>query len=134
LRARRSRDRLAPARREGEGEIAVLAHTSSAIGTPPDLLADALQQRYSREGLVSEYRHFKDISELNRDGLTLAVIKFGFLVDHYVAVLEVADGRIVVGDPFRGQETYTPAAFAKIWRFTGVVVRSPMKTATNEPR
>src|SRR5437899_774790 len=29
-----------------EGEIAILAHTSSATGTPPDILARALQTRY----------------------------------------------------------------------------------------
>lgn len=41
-----------------EGEIAILAHTSSATGTPPDVLARALQDRYEKEGLASHYRIF----------------------------------------------------------------------------
>lgn len=117
-----------------EGEIAILAHTSTAIGTPPDLLSDALQRRFAQDGLTSDYRHFSSVSELNQDGIMLAVIKFGFLVDHYVAVLEATEAAIVVGDPFRGRMTYTPEEFAEIWRFTGVVLRRASKSMANTAR
>jgi hypothetical protein len=72
-----------------EGTIAIAAHTSSAIGTPPDLLRDALKRLYPTNGLICEYRHFKSIADLQNGGFTLAVIKFAPLVDHYVTVLEV---------------------------------------------
>lgn len=107
-----------------ESEIAILAHTSSATGTPPDILAQALQQRYGSEGLVSEYHVFRSIAELHRDeGLTLAVIKYTFWLDHYVTVLEVTNNEVVVGDPFLGLGKYSNEEFERKWRRVGVVLR-----------
>jgi len=106
-----------------EGPIAIAAHTSNAIGTPPDLLHHALRKLYPTNGLVCEYRHFKSVSDLTNGGITLAVIKFGLLVDHYVAVLEVTDREVVVGDPFAGKAIYTPEQFARKWRYAGVVLK-----------
>lgn len=106
-----------------EGEIAILAHTSTAIGTPPDLLCSALQKRYQANGLKCEYRQFKSIAELNNGGITVAVIKFSFLLDHYVAVLRVTEDRIIVGDPSRGLRAYSYPEFSQKWRFIGVVLK-----------
>src|SRR5262245_26836989 len=106
-----------------EGETAILAHTSTAIGTPPDVLCRALKKRYAADGLTCEYRQFKSVSELKNGGITLAVIKFGFLVDHYVAVLKVTGNEVVVGDPSRGLMSYTHKEFADKWRFIGVVLK-----------
>ncbi|MDB6064653.1 MAG: Peptidase bacteriocin processing [Pedosphaera sp.] len=105
-----------------EGEIAILAHTSSATGTPPDILAQALQKRYTKEGLVCEFRAFKNVAELKNSGLTLAIIKFGFMVDHYVTVLDVNDQEITVGDPLNGLTKLSPSDFKDQWRFVGVVL------------
>ena len=105
-----------------EGQIAILAHTSTATGTPPDILAQALQERYGRDGLVGEYRIFNSIAELKSAGLTLAIVKFSFLLDHYVTVLEVTDNEVVVGDPLNGKTTLTHDEFRKRWRFVGVVL------------
>ena len=85
-----------------EGKIGILSGTSSVTGTPPDMLVEALQNEYGKDGLVAECRSFKDISELKQAGLTLAVIKYAFMVDHYVTVLEVTDTEVVVGDPIGG--------------------------------
>ena len=106
-----------------EGEIAIAAHTSTAIGTPPDVLKAALQKRYGRHGLIVEYRHFNSIAELNNGGVTLAVVKFGLLVDHYVAVLEVRPDEIVLGDPFLGLTRCSPDEFRARWHYTGVVLK-----------
>jgi MFS family permease len=105
-----------------EGELALLAHTSSATGTEPDILAQILRKKYGPDGLVCEYRAFKDVGELKRAGLTLAVIKFALFVDHYVTVLEVRDDGIVVGDPLGGLTTMPVAEFCEKWRFVGVVL------------
>lgn len=105
-----------------EGELAILAHTSQFTGTEPDVLRDALQQRYANEGLICEYRHFKTVEELRGAGLTLARIRFGLLVDHYVVVLQVGDSEMVVGDPFQGKRTLSKTEFAESWRFCGVVL------------
>ena len=106
----------------GEGEIAILAHTSSAIGTPPDMLADALQEHYGKDGLHAEYRVFRNLDALKRAGLTLAVMKFSFMLDHYVAVLDVRDDSVVVGDPLNGRTVLSLEEFKSRWRHVGVVL------------
>jgi len=106
-----------------EGEIAIWCKTSTAIGTPPDILCGTLRRRYGADGLACDYRVFKSVGELNRSGYTLALMKFAFLVDHYVTVLEVGDESITVADPLMGRRTLTHAGFAQQWRFVGVVLR-----------
>ena len=106
-----------------EAEIAILAYTSTATGTPPDILARALKERYAEDGLESEFRVFKSIDELKEAGLTLAIIKYSFMLDHYVTVLEFTDDHVVVGDPLRGKIAIARAEFEKQWRFVGVVLR-----------
>jgi hypothetical protein len=106
-----------------EGEIAILAHTSDAMGTPPGILCQTLQRRYGQEGLRCELRHFKSIEELKEAGLTIALIKFGLMVDHYVVVFEVTKDSIVVGDPFLGKNILTHEEFKKKWRFSGIVMK-----------
>ena len=92
-------------------------------GTPPDILAEVLQKQYGKDGLVVEYRAFKNISELKKAGLTLAVVKFGFMVDHYVTVLEVTDSEIIVGDPLNGLDKMSYDEFRQKWRYVGVVLK-----------
>jgi hypothetical protein len=106
-----------------ESEIALLAHTCSATGTPPDVLAKALRDRYGKEGLVPEYRVFKSAAELKDCGPVLAVVKFNLLLDHYVTVLAVDDREITIGDPLQGIDKLTIEEFQAKWRFTGVVLR-----------
>ena len=53
----------------------------------------------------------------------LAVIKYNLLLDHYVAILEVTDDTITLGDPLNGLTKMSPAEFAAEWRFEGVVLQ-----------
>jgi hypothetical protein len=105
-----------------EATIAILSYTSSMTGTEPDILAGALQEEYRKDGLKAEYRAFKDLQELKQAGLTLAVVKFGFLVDHFVTVLEVTDTQVIVGDPLNGLDKMTHEDFLKKWRFSGIAL------------
>ena len=109
-----------------EGEIALLSQTSSFTGTPPDLLAEALQQKYGRDDLIVNYRFFKNLDELRQAGLTLAVVKFSFMVDHYVTVLKVTDSAVIVGDPLNGLETIPRDEFREQWRFCGIVLQKKL--------
>lgn len=86
-----------------EGKLAILSETSSTTGTPPDMLAEALQKEYGSRGLIADCRPFKDISELKQSGLTLAMVKYSFMVDHWVTVLEVTDSQVIIGDPLDGK-------------------------------
>jgi ABC-type bacteriocin/lantibiotic exporter with double-glycine peptidase domain len=72
--------------------------------------------------LNADYRAFQDLSELRRAGLTLAVVKFGFLVDHFVTVLDVTDTEVIVGDPLNGLERMSHEDFLKKWRYSGIVL------------
>jgi predicted double-glycine peptidase len=107
-----------------EGQIAIWAHTSSATGTPPDILAQTLQDRYGKQGLISEYRVFNDWNELQQaGGLVLVVIRYTFWVDHYLTVLEVHDDHVLAGDPSRGLVWLSKNDFLVTWRFVGVVLK-----------
>ena len=109
-----------------EGEIAILSCTSFLEGTPTDMLADALQKEYARDGLIVDCRAFKNISELKQAGLTLAVVKYNLMVDHWVTVLEVTDSQVVIGDPLGGLERISYEEFEKKWRFVGIVLKRKM--------
>ncbi len=106
-----------------EGELAILARTSSIHGTEPDSLAWALRDRYGGEGLGVTYRAFDSVDEIPREGYTLAVVKFGFLVDHYVTVLAVGPATVTVGDPLSGVERLPRDQFLGRWRKVGIVLR-----------
>lgn len=114
-----------------EGELAVLAYTSTAIGTPPDLLQAAIQKRFGAQGITATLRHFESVRELEQAGITLAVIKYGLFVDHYVTVLRADPQLIIVGDPSRGLIAYRPEDFAQQWRFTGIVLNRETKRRPN---
>ena len=109
-----------------EGQIAILSCTSSQEGTPEDMLADGLNRQYAAQGLSATCRAFKSVAELKQAGLTLAVIKYGFMVDHWVAVLNVTDSEVIVGDPLGGQDRLSYEDFAKKWRFIGIVLQRKM--------
>lgn len=106
-----------------EGPLAIASYTSSETGTQPDILAEALQKEYGRNGLSADYRTFKNIAELKQAGLTLVVVKFGFMVDHWVTVLEVTDSQVVIGDPLNGLEKISCDEFLQKWRFEGIVLK-----------
>ncbi|MFC1707148.1 cysteine peptidase family C39 domain-containing protein [Planctomycetota bacterium] len=109
--------------RAEEGELAVLAYTSSVAGTPPDLLCTALQQRYGEAGISAEYRCFEGIDGLPERGVVLAEAKFGFLTDHWVVILGLTETGVLIGDPLFGQRNLSREAFARGWRHRGIVVR-----------
>jgi predicted double-glycine peptidase len=106
-----------------EGQIAILSGTSFQEGTPEDMLAEGLNRQYAAQGLSATCRAFHSVAELKQAGLTLAVIKYGFMVDHWVAVLEVTDTEVVIGDPLGGLDRLSYEDFAKKWRFIGVVIQ-----------
>jgi len=106
-----------------EGEIAVLSHTSPVAGTLPSCLCSALQRRYGPVGLKCQYRRFDSIEQLRRAGVTLAMVRDGFLLDHCLTVLEVSDHTVTVADPVDGMKLMSHEQFEKIWRFSGIVLQ-----------
>ncbi|MBN1805766.1 MAG: hypothetical protein JW837_10980 [Sedimentisphaerales bacterium] len=105
-----------------EGELAVLSYTSPIIGTLPACLSSALRYRYGAEGLRCKYRRFDSIEQLKSAGITLAMVRDSFLLDHCIAVLEVSDETVTVADPMSGLILMPLERFKKIWRFSGIVL------------
>jgi hypothetical protein len=105
-----------------EGELAVLSYSSPVMGTLPACLSSAIQSRYGAEGLNCRYRRFDSIDQLRNVGVTLAVVRETFLLDHCLAILEVSDDAITVADPITGTRLMPHGQFEKIWRFSGIVL------------
>lgn len=111
-----------------EGELAIAASSSSAEGTPADILSDAINRLYGSEGVVAEYCVFKSVAELKKYGMVLAVVKFNFYEDHFVSVIGSDEQGVTIGDPLSGMIKLSDAEFEAKWRFEGVVVA---KTVVN---
>jgi hypothetical protein len=106
-----------------EGEIAILAHTSSLTGTEPDVLAKVIQNRYRTNGLVVEYRSFRSLEDLKDVGPTIAVMKFNALQDHCVTIFGVHTNGILVADPLSGLSVVPADEFENKWMFVGIVFK-----------
>jgi predicted double-glycine peptidase len=92
-------------------------------GTPPDILAGVLPQRYGPQGLHVTWRSFASLDELQNAGLTLVLIKFGLLVDHYQVVLGFSGTNVIVADPLLGKQIIARDEFIRQWRFMGIVLK-----------
>jgi predicted double-glycine peptidase len=109
--------------RADEGELAVLSYSSPVVGTLPACLTSAIQDRYSADGLSCQYRRFDSIDQLKNAGITLAVVRDTFLLDHCIAVLDVSDDAVIIADPITGTRLMPCKQFEKIWRFCGIVLQ-----------
>ncbi len=105
-----------------EGELAVLSHSSPVVGTLPALLCSAIESRYKNEGLKCKYQKFDTIEQLRKTGITLVVVKEGFMLDHCIVVLEVLDDAVAVADPITGKELIPIDRFEKMWRYSGIIL------------
>ncbi|MGC3957543.1 MAG: cysteine peptidase family C39 domain-containing protein [Verrucomicrobiota bacterium] len=106
-----------------EGDLAIAMGTCPALGTQSDVMAAVLAERFGKQGVSCDYRTFGSIAELPRNVPTLAVIRYNVLIDHFIVVLGVTDDQVTVGDPLNGTTICTHAEFARIWKFSGIVLR-----------
>lgn len=104
-----------------EGPLAIAARTCAVVGTPPDELASTLTALYAPR-VTARHRLFADVDELAGALPAIAVIEYLFMVDHYVAVLEVGPREVVVGDPLHGKRRLSREDFARVWRRNAVVL------------
>ncbi len=106
-----------------EGELAILSHTNPIIGTMPWDLYKAMENRYAGNGIDFQFRQFDSISQMREADVTLAVVKDAFLLDHCVAVIEVGDDTVTIGDPVLGKIQMSHKYFESIWRFYGIALK-----------
>jgi hypothetical protein len=109
--------------RADEGELAVLSYSSPVVGTLPACLTSALRDRYSADGLSCQYRRFDSIDQLRNAGVTLAVVRNAFLLDHCIVILDVSDDTVIIADPVMGARLMPCKQFERIWRFCGIVLQ-----------
>ncbi|MFH0910212.1 MAG: cysteine peptidase family C39 domain-containing protein [Planctomycetota bacterium] len=100
-----------------EGRLAVLAHSSWAAGTPTECLCRAVEEAC---GVRCRIIHGDSPAELRGQEPLVAIIRFGVLVDHFVAVLEVQPDSVVVGDPLNGKCRLSLEEFRRKWRKTAI--------------
>jgi predicted double-glycine peptidase len=105
-----------------EGQLAIWSQ-SSQFGTSTDDLAGMLRSHYGADGLEVRCQEFQKVSDLDQPGVTLAVVKYSFMQDHFVAVLGLTNREVIVGDPLLGRMTYSYGDFAKQWRFYGIALK-----------
>jgi hypothetical protein len=105
-----------------EGPLAIAAHSTPVTGTPEDQLVIAINDKYGGDGIDSSFRRFDSVLQLKDFLLTVVPVKLTALKGHYVTVLNVTDKLITIGDPAYGRKTMTHANFAKMWKFSGIVV------------
>jgi hypothetical protein len=114
-----------------EGKLAVLSHTNPIAGTPPDSLCLAIQKHYAAEKLLCNYGKFNSISELRGLEPIIALVKYSFLVDHYVTVLAVDEKTLTLGDPSIGFRKLSYEEFKRIWRYRGIILRKAKRSFTS---
>jgi predicted double-glycine peptidase len=108
-----------------EGELALRAHTTRFSGTPSDSLCAAIRSCYA---VPCRIIYCRTIQELRGKEPFIAIVKFSFIVDHYVAVLSVTDTEVVLGDPLLGLRKCTYNAFEREWRKRAIMIESTTAT------
>ena len=106
-----------------ESELALAADTVPLMGTDDRLLANAIENLYGDEGITCSVEFFNSIEEMKGKCPILMVIKFSFMIDHFVTVLDIDDEYVILGDPTNGRISHSHSVFLKEWRQIGIVVQ-----------
>jgi predicted double-glycine peptidase len=104
-----------------EGELALRAHTTRFSGTPTDSLCAAIRSCYA---IPCRTIYCRNVHELKGKEPLIAIVKYSYMVDHFVAVLSVTDTDVILGDPLEGIRTCTHEEFDKEWRKCVIVVEN----------
>jgi hypothetical protein len=105
--------------------LARAAHTSPAIGTPPDLLCQAISGLYP----VAAQTVYPDRLEDLPPGPCLLVMNLDTFIDHYVALFRVSPTQVELGDPLGGHKILDRRDFEPGWRHIAILVQCE----TNSP-
>ena len=102
-----------------EGQLAIAAHTSRFAGTPADSLCSAIERQC---GVPCRQEYFREVEDLRGKGPVIVIVKFGFMIDHYVTVLALSPETVTTGDPLVGRTELTRDEFNRKWRKCGIVL------------
>jgi ABC-type bacteriocin/lantibiotic exporter with double-glycine peptidase domain len=114
--------------RAEEGALALLAGTSPATGTPPQTLARVLNEQFGPSGLHPELRGFRSVAELTeKEFPMLVLVRFSFLLDHWLVVTGRTKNGFAVGDPLSGRIELTAAELEGRWRRVAIVLHRSLR-------
>jgi len=102
-----------------EGQLALRSHTTRFTGAPMDSLCNAMRNEHGVPFRIVCCRH---IAELQDKTPFVAIVKFSFMIDHYVAVLSVTETEVTIGDPLGGLRRCRPEEFEKEWRGSAIII------------
>ena len=105
-----------------EGKLAITAKCTLK-STTNELLANAIKKLYGKKGIDCSIRNFGSIDQLKGNCPLIAGIKLSSVIDHYTAVLEVTDDKVIVGDPIAGKKEWSYEDFKKKWFSVGIVLK-----------
>lgn len=112
-----------------EGPLALTAFSSLYAGTPPDSLCVAIDELYGSQGVTTEFRYCASADELELPAV--AVLKWGTMTDHYVAVLSISAEEVIVGDPLHGKVKMPRATFDQRWRHCAILFKRKTSASHN---
>jgi predicted double-glycine peptidase len=102
-----------------EGELAIRAHSNRFAGTSMDSLCAAIRSAYH---VPCRTVFCRTVAELRGKEPVVAVMKYGFMVDHYVAVLSVTEDEVILGNPLSGLQKCSHEDFEKEWRNWAILI------------
>lgn len=109
--------------------LARAAHTSPVIGTPPDLLCQAMERLYPVTARRVYPRRLEELPE----GQILLLIKHSAWTDHYLALFEYNLTQVVGADPLRGRVVLARREFELRWRHLAIVINRSEKSRAPDP-
>jgi len=96
-----------------EGPLAIDAGSAPAMGTDPALLTIAINHLTAPENIRCDYRLFRSLDNLSTPCIAnLFTPKYG---GHYVAVLAITRGNLLIADPLSGRSNWPRAEFLAQW-------------------
>jgi predicted double-glycine peptidase len=114
-----------------EGQLALRAHTTRFSGTPTDSLCAAIRSCYS---VPCRAIYCRNVHEFQGKEPLIAIVKYSYMVDHFVAVLSVTDKDVVLGDPLEGIRTCTHKEFENEWRKCVIVLEKNLSRQMNKAK
>jgi Peptidase C39 family len=105
-----------------EGELAILARTTP-WGTQSELLCMALNKKYADQGLGCELRQFKTIAEMRQFDAVITSMKLSGNAGHSVAVMQITENHIIIGDPGQGRLMFSLDIFRGEWLHSGIAFK-----------
>lgn len=116
-----------------EREMAVLCRTTPWMGTDEFYACRGLREKLAGTGLRPRLVA-AGWEELRRGPLpAMAVVRWSFLIDHWVVVLAAREDGVTLADPLHGVVTWDKERFLGDWRNELVRVEAEPETASPRP-